>query len=162
MQTRCSTYLTIAYRLMRNIRSTREYSRHSFYLATETKMDDYIAVTLSNLSWSYFSEAKYHQAASYLDQSLTHWNDVATRFEYPFLWLSHLQAIALCGMNEEFADKYLIHIPNFASILLDTRQVSLPKAIENLLIQLSDTRSISHQMHLIEPLIKTAVEYRLL
>ncbi|MCW4629742.1 MULTISPECIES: hypothetical protein [Marinomonas] len=87
---------------------------------------------------------------------------MTTRLEYPFLWLSHLQAIALCGVNNDFADKHIHQVPNFATILLDPRQVPFPQTIEQLLLLLSDINNISQRTSLIEKLTETAAEHRLL
>jgi TOMM system kinase/cyclase fusion protein len=162
LQTRCSTYLSFTFRLIKDIQSTQKYAKQSLVLANETNMVDYIAVALANISWSNFAEGKYKQSSIYLEQSLTQWDCIKTRLEFPFLWLSHLQAIALCGVNDDFADKYIHQVPNFATILLDPKQVPLPQDIGQLLLQLSDAANISQRASLIEKLTKTAAEHRLL
>jgi hypothetical protein len=125
-------------------------------------MNDYIAVSLANLSWSYFVEKEYKLAGTHLEQSLEYWSKVTTRFEYPFLWLSHLHAIALCGVNDDFADKHINQVATFATILRDKRQVPLPQSIDQLLRQLSDSSNLSRRASLIKELTKTAAEHRLI
>ncbi|MCW4629743.1 MULTISPECIES: AAA family ATPase [Marinomonas] len=56
LQTRCYTYLSVSYRLLNNINSTQDFAQKALILAHETKMDDYVAVALANLAWSYFTK----------------------------------------------------------------------------------------------------------
>jgi len=162
MQLRNYTYLSINDRMLKEIKDTRKYAEVSLELSLETNMDDYVAVALANLAWSYFIDAEYQQASIYLEQSLARWEEVTTRFEYPFLWLSHLQAITLCGVNDDFANKYIHQVPSFAITLLDPRQVHLPQTVEQLLLQLSGNNNISQRTSLIKKLTQTAAEHRLL
>lgn len=139
MQTRCSIYLATVYRLMKKISSTKKYSKKSLNLAIDTKMDDYIAAALANLSWSYFSDQSYEQSIHYLKQSLERWNDLTARYPFPFLWLSHLHAIALCGINEDFYTEYMHKVSGWAKALQEPTQMKLPTSIDAQLSMLTDS-----------------------
>ncbi|TBR41733.1 tetratricopeptide repeat protein [Marinomonas agarivorans] len=167
LQTRCGTYLSTAYRRLKDTQKTKECAEQSLTLAKETKMNDYIAVSLSNIAWSYFTEEDYKQAGHYLEQSLNYWDKVTNLFQYPFLLLSYLPAIALCVNNKEFAEKYHKRIPSFAKTLLDHQQVPLPNNICHILAQLleippSDTMSDLQSLKLIEKMQTIATEQNLL
>ncbi|WCN09533.1 protein kinase domain-containing protein [Marinomonas mediterranea] len=162
LQTRCCTYISVTYRLLNDVELTKNFAEKALILARETKMDDYIAVALANLAWTYFTKTEYQRSTNYLTQCLIQWHDVTTRLEYPFLWLSHLSAIALCGLDDNFANKYMHQVPDFAATLLDPRQSPLPPAIERLLMQLVDNVNVSQRATLINRLTKTAAEHRLL
>jgi TOMM system kinase/cyclase fusion protein len=162
LQTRCCAYLSVNYRLMLDINISRKFSKRLLKLADETNMDDYSAISLANLSWSYFAEDNHSLSSKYLENSLCKWNNISSRFEFPFLWLSHLQAIALCDVNSDFAMKHMHQVPNFATTLLDSRQMPLPQAIGQLLLKLSDVSNLFQRADLIEKLAKTAAEHRLL
>ncbi|UTV30675.1 protein kinase domain-containing protein [Photobacterium atrarenae] len=139
LQTRCCTYLTVAYRLIGNVKRTREFASRSLQLAEETTMDDYVAAALANLSWSSYSENNFQQSIDELDQCLEKWGGLISRYPFPFLWLSHLHAIALCQVDEMFAHKYLHQVPNLAKNLLDESQAKLTPEIDKCLIRLSET-----------------------
>ncbi|WP_417527593.1 TOMM system kinase/cyclase fusion protein [Marinomonas shanghaiensis] len=162
LQTRCCAYLSVNYRLLLDIKTSRIFSEKLLKLSDETNMDDYSAISLANLSWSYFSEGNYSLSSKYLKSSLYKWSNISSRFEFPFLWLSHLQAITLCGFSDDFASKHIHQIPDFSATLLALGQVPLPQAVEQLLLQLSDINNISQRTSLIEKLAKTAAEHRLL
>jgi TOMM system kinase/cyclase fusion protein len=162
LQTRCCAYLSVNYRLKLDIKISRKFSKRLLKLADETNMDDYSAISLANLSWSYFAEKNHSLSSKYLENSLCKWNNISSRFEFPFLWLSHLQAIALCDVNSDFAKKHIHQVPNFAATLLDSRQMPLPQAIGQLLLKLSDVSNLFQRAYLIEKLAKTAAEHRLL
>ncbi|SBS35437.1 Serine/threonine-protein kinase PrkC [Marinomonas spartinae] len=157
IQLRCYTYLTVAYRLLKNIEIAREHAERSLQLSRELKMDDYEAVAQANLSWTYFAENNNKQSLIHLEQSLAQWDKVATRFEYPLLWLSHLHAIALFGMKIEHNDSTCIdQVAELATMLLGSHQMALPNLITTILSQLSNTSEKDQISTLIEELIKNA------
>ncbi|MFT2112211.1 protein kinase domain-containing protein [Marinomonas sp. 2405UD68-3] len=160
LQTRCCTYLSSSYRLTGMVLKARNSATESLNLANDTKMDDYKAVALANLSWSYFSEKKYESSATYLEESLSVWAEVSARFEYPFLWKSHLHAISLCNLDKEFSRKFSYKTPTFAKILLDKRQVPLPEPIEKLLLQLTKNENSHRKTSIIQDLTKAAKKYK--
>ncbi|MCG7587289.1 hypothetical protein, partial [Photobacterium sp. OFAV2-7] len=137
LQTRCCTYLTVACRLMGEVQQARRFALCSLKLAEDTAMDDYIAAALANLSWTYFAENNTCQSIDYLEQSLEKWNRLAGRYPFPFLWLSHLHAVALCGIEKDFATKQNHQISMIVQCLLDKHQAKLPLEIEDCLMKLS-------------------------
>ncbi len=136
LQTRCYTYLSLTYRLMKETSSSRTFANDALELAHETSMDDYIAAALANISWSYFAEESYKESIDYLLQSLERWTDLTARYPFPFLWLSHLHAIALCGIDNEFSLEHIYHASSWAETLQDSRQAKLPEPLEQQLSRL--------------------------
>lgn len=162
LQTRCCTYLAVSYRLLQQVHATRKVAEKSLSLATAAKMNDYIALGYANVSWSYFAEEDYEQSSHYLKKSLLQWRELASRFEYPFLWISYLHAIVLCQVNTSFANQYAQDISDFANTLCDKRQVPLPDTITQLLLQIAHSTKDTTQFSHINALMETARQEQLI
>ena len=136
LQTRCCTYLAMNYRLTGKVQEARTFATQSIALAEETAMDDYIAASLANLSWCDYSDNNIERAIEYLDHSLDKWESLSQRYPFPFLWLSHLQVIVLCGENTDFSNRYNHVIANYSQVLLEKHQFMLPQEVNRCLSEL--------------------------
>ncbi|WP_191602722.1 protein kinase domain-containing protein [Marinomonas algicola] len=159
LQTRCCAYLAVNYRLMREFDSSKKFSEQSLALSIETNMDDYAAVSLANISWFYFSQGDYKSSGEYLKKSLLAWSNISSRFEFPFLWISHLHAISLCNKDHEFSKENSPEVCKISNILLDNRQEPLPEKIKELLIKLTKKNTSDEVYLLIEKLTKASLQH---
>ncbi|CCN72245.1 protein kinase domain-containing protein [Vibrio nigripulchritudo] len=150
LQTRCYTYLTVVYRLKGDIKNTRKYANVSLKLSENVSMNDYIAAALANLSWCYLKEQEKDLAISHLIQSLNKWEDLSSRYPFPFLWLSHLHALTLYQIDKGFAEEYIPDVSAFATRLLDKNQAWLTQEIKHCLENLSCSRGDNQKRYLLE------------
>ncbi|GLQ73075.1 TOMM system kinase/cyclase fusion protein [Vibrio penaeicida] len=148
LQTRCYTYLAVAYRLMGNTQKTREFASHSLSLSQSASMHDYIAAALANLSWCSYREGDISLSNTYLGQCLNIWNTPSTQF--PFLWLSHLHAIAICLVDDSVANECSPDISMLATCLLNQHQAQLPSDIESCLENLAHSSRENRHIYLME------------
>jgi len=136
LQSRCITYLTVAYRKKENLEKVREYIPQCFELCSSIKMDEYVAAAHANLAWLSLREGKKEEARTNAKAAIRLWRSLPLVSPFQGLALWPLIAIA----QEE---KELTAAIEYLQLLLHPSQhqlsAGLTAAIENT-IRLSEEK----------------------
>ncbi len=133
LQSRCLTYLAVAYRRLRDVARCRTEAEKTCELATKLGMVEYIAMAKANLAWVAWRQENYAEAEKLASEALELWHGMDDPYGFDWMALWPLIAIALHRQDSSAAI-------GFARGLLAENQHPLPEKLLNAIRQACDKR----------------------
>lgn len=114
-QARCLTYLTIAFRKQRLVEAVQAFAGQSLEAARTAHLPEYVGLAYGNWAWAAWANANMADAARYVQQALTAWENLESNFaslawQWVVLW-PKMAVMLQTGQTDQAVDcaRSLLH-----------------------------------------------------
>ena len=119
LQSRCITYITVAYRKLGDVEKTGECAAHALEFCTEVNMVEYIATAKANFAWVALRGQNFEEAQQQALAAFQTWREL--KIVYPFYGLALWPLIAILVHENRLQDAV-----DYLRPMLEPSQQKLP------------------------------------